>query len=143
MLGNGRCHRGVLGKAGKLSWGGWWVGLHVSNQFLLDWVSIKRLCRIILFLIVLKHIKFTSTEKNVIRVVCKSGLIGIGGRGRLEKTQKWGVEEETVTAILGEGWGGSDSKDSGADTREASFINEHTSITLLFICYGLANRKKC
>lgn len=89
-LGNGRCHRGVLDKAGKLSWGGRWVGLHISNQFLLDWVSIKHLCRIIIFLIVLRHIKFTSTEKNVIRVVCKSGLIGIGGRDRLEKTQEVG-----------------------------------------------------
>lgn len=36
------------------------------------------------------------------------------------RLRKWKLEEETVTAILGEGWGGSDGKEDGVDPGEAS-----------------------
>lgn len=44
----------------------------------------------------------------------------------------WGLEEETVTAILGEGWGGSDGKEGGVDPGEALCIKQR----LLKLCFS-------
>lgn len=51
--------------------------------------------------------------------------------------------EGTVTASWVKGGGGSDGKDNQGDSGEVSFIHELSSKTLFFVCYDLANRKKC
>ena len=50
------------------------------------------------------------------------------------RLRMWGLEEETVTAILGEGWGGSDGKEGGVDPGEALCIKQR----LLKQCFSSA-----